>query len=102
MELVSCQRCKALVNKAVLNKCQSCGHPLKGPKRAIMKKIIKLKLIIFNLIMVYWLFTGGVMFITHHAYRIGLPLIAGVAMFTLGIIWVIGLLLLGLLLYIVS
>lgn len=57
MALVECRECKVEVSDSAM-KCPSCGFQLKKPKRGIFGKLFKWIFILFNILMVVWLFAG--------------------------------------------
>lgn len=65
MALIKCKECNAEVSDQA-TKCVSCGAQLRKPKRGFFGVIFKWSFIIFNILMVVWLFgaisaTGEVM-----------------------------------------
>jgi len=58
MAMIDCPECNTEVSDSAL-KCPSCGFQLNKPTRSLFGKIIKWGFIIFNLIMLMWVFGGG-------------------------------------------
>jgi hypothetical protein len=61
MSLINCTECGAEVSESALD-CPKCGHQLKKLKRSFFGKLIKWSFILFNIIMVLWIFgavSGG-------------------------------------------
>ena len=54
---VSCPSCEKQISPAAYD-CPSCGHPVRKPKRSFIGKLFKLTFILFNLLMVIWLFSA--------------------------------------------
>jgi len=52
----SCPSCEGRVSPKAFD-CPHCGHPIKKPKRGFFGKIFKWLLIIFNLLMIFWIFS---------------------------------------------
>ncbi|MAK54386.1 MAG: hypothetical protein CML17_00800 [Pusillimonas sp.] len=56
MSLVACPECKADVSNTA-TKCPSCGFTIRKPRRGFFGTIFKWLFILFNVVMVIWLFT---------------------------------------------
>ncbi|NSY36844.1 hypothetical protein [Leisingera sp. ANG59] len=54
--ITACPSCDGNVSLKAFD-CPSCGHPLRKPKRGFFGKIFKWLLILFNVLMVIWLFS---------------------------------------------
>jgi len=54
-KLTPCPSCGADVSDKAFD-CPSCGHPLRKPKRGFFGKLFKWLLILFNVLMIIWLF----------------------------------------------
>lgn len=55
MALVACPECSHQVSDSAL-KCSQCGKQLRKPKRSFMGKLFKWSFILFNILMVIWMF----------------------------------------------
>lgn len=56
MALTNCRECGAQVSDTAF-KCPSCAFQLRKPKRGIMGKLFKWVFILFNILMIIWLFS---------------------------------------------
>lgn len=56
MPLINCPECQSEVSDTAL-KCPKCGFQLRKPKRGLFGKIFKWTFILFNILMILWLFT---------------------------------------------
>ncbi len=56
MAIIKCKECDKDVSDSAF-KCPSCGVQLKKPKRGFLGKFFKWLLILFNILMVIWLFS---------------------------------------------
>lgn len=56
MALISCPECSTQVSDSAF-KCTKCGFQLKTPKRGFFGKLFKWSFILFNLLMIFWLFS---------------------------------------------
>ncbi|HAB36962.1 MAG TPA: hypothetical protein DCE52_02980 [Rhodobacteraceae bacterium] len=56
MALIKCPECEKEVSSTTKN-CPACGYVLNKPKRSIMGKIMKWAFILFNALMIFWLFS---------------------------------------------
>lgn len=57
MATIPCPSCGKDVSDRAFD-CPSCGHPLRKPKRGLFGKLFKWTFILFNILMVVWLFGG--------------------------------------------
>lgn len=86
-------------------RCPSCGKQLRKPRRSIFGLLIKWFFILFNIFMIYALFKGlgGTGEVINHATseaeRAGAALGAGLGMMAIGMIWVIGDIVIGILVF---
>ncbi len=56
MALVNCKECGAEVSDTAL-KCPKCGVQLRKPKRGFFGKLFKFCFVLFNILMIAWLFS---------------------------------------------
>lgn len=56
MALTSCPACDGEVSTSA-TKCPRCGHRIRKPKRGFFGKLFKWSFVLFNLLMVFWLFS---------------------------------------------
>lgn len=56
MALINCPECASSVSDTAL-KCPTCAFQLRTPKRGFLGKLFKWVFILFNLLMVFWLFS---------------------------------------------
>lgn len=56
MALTNCPECNAEVSDSAL-KCPKCAYQLRKPKRSLMGKLFKWTFILFNVVMIFWLFS---------------------------------------------
>lgn len=56
MALVACPECSHQVSDSAL-KCNQCGKQLIKPKRSFIGKLFKWSFILFNILMVIWMFS---------------------------------------------
>jgi hypothetical protein len=54
-EMTTCPSCGKDVSAKAFD-CPHCGHPIRKPKRGFFGKLFKWMLILFNILMVIWLF----------------------------------------------
>lgn len=57
MALIACPECNTQVSDSAF-KCTSCGFTIKKPKRGFFGKLFKWAFILFNILMVVWLFSA--------------------------------------------
>ena len=101
MALINCTECNNQVSDQAF-KCPSCGKQLRKPKRTFMGKVFKWLFILFNLFMVYSLFTGlggGAEVINSaatDAEKAGAAIGTGLGLSMILGLWVIGDIILGL------
>ncbi|MDU5779439.1 MAG: hypothetical protein E6Z83_01385 [Pantoea sp.] len=104
MALINCPECKSDVSDSAF-KCPSCGHQVKKPKRTLFGKIVKIVFILFNLLMIYSIFAGMgasgdvINNAASDAERAGAALGAGMGAMMLGILWVVGDIIIGTLVF---
>lgn len=104
MALTNCVECGAQVSDTAL-KCPQCAFQLRKPKRGIMGKLFKWTFILFNVFMIFWLFSAmsgvGEMAgtATTDAEKAGTAIGATLGFGMLLGIWVIGDIILGLLVF---
>ena len=56
MALINCPECSSEVSDAAL-KCPKCAFQLRKPKRGFFGKLFKWSFILFNILMILWLFS---------------------------------------------
>jgi DNA-directed RNA polymerase subunit RPC12/RpoP len=56
MALITCSECKSEISDTA-SKCPKCGFQLRKPQRSIIGQIFKLFFILFNILMILWLFS---------------------------------------------
>jgi hypothetical protein len=101
MALVKCKECQADVSSEAF-KCPHCGATLKVAKRGFFGKLFKWSFILFNILMVLWLFSafsgaGNAMNnSTNEAEQIGTAIGATMATGMIVTFWAIGDIILGL------
>ena len=101
MALVNCPECEAEISDAAMD-CPKCGVQLRKPKRGFFGNIFKWTFIIFNILMIVWLFAywGAVSEITStsgsEAEQVGAAIGATLGTGMLFSIWVFGDIILGL------
>lgn len=99
--VTACPSCDNTVSPRAFD-CPGCGHPLRKPKRGFFGKIFKWLLILFNVLMVVWLFSylgevGAVMDGSgSEAERAGAAIGGTIGMGMILTYWVIGDIILGL------
>lgn len=100
MALINCPECKKEVSDTV-SKCTACGHQIRKPKRSAFGKVVKWVFILFNIFMIYSIFSGAgesshvMQSAASDAERAGAAIGTGLGMMMLGTIWVIGDIILG-------
>ena len=100
MALVNCPECSKEISDTAF-KCPSCGSQVKKPKRTFFGKIVKWVFILFNLLMIYWLFAGMggssevIQSATTGAERAGAEIGTGLGAMMIGTVWVIGDIIIG-------
>jgi hypothetical protein len=100
MPLISCPECNEEVSDSAL-KCTKCGYQLRKAKRGVVGKIIKWSFIGFNILMIIWLISGmgtateGFDTMTE-AEQLGTAIGAGIGLWMIISIWVLGDIILGL------
>ncbi|HPQ44220.1 MAG TPA: hypothetical protein PKZ42_08320 [Syntrophales bacterium] len=100
MALVNCPECKSEVSNTAL-KCPNCGVQLRKLKRSIFGKIVKWTFILFNILMVIWIFAGmnaateGMQAMSE-AERTGAEIGTGIGIMMIVTLWVFGDVILGL------
>jgi len=100
MALINCPECSAEVSDSAL-KCVKCGVQLRKPQRGFFGKLIKWAFILFNILMVWWLFVGlsaatKTMDGTTGAEHAGAAIGTGIAATMIIGLWVFGDIILGL------
>lgn len=102
MALTTCRECSAEISDQAFD-CPKCGAQLKTPKRGFFGKLIKFAFVLFNVLMIIWLF-GYFAQISEldakqasDAGRAGVAIGATLGVGMLGSIWVMGDIILGLL-----
>lgn len=101
MALINCPECSAQVSDSAL-KCPKCGVQLRKPKRGFFGKLIKWSFIVFNILMIFWLFSyfGSVGEITNatgsDAGKAGAAIGGAIGTGMLLSVWVFGDIILGL------
>jgi amino acid transporter len=100
MALINCPECEAEVSDTAL-KCQKCGLQLRKAKRGFFGFIFKWTFILFNLLMILWLFTGidavtENMDMMSEAEKTGTAIGAGIGAMMILSLWVVGDIILGL------
>ncbi|RPD96068.1 hypothetical protein BBB56_19440 [Candidatus Pantoea deserta] len=104
MALINCPECNAQISDSAF-KCPSCAHQVRKPKRSLFGKIVKAVFIIFNIFMLYSVFTGMgasgevINNAASDAERAGAALGAGMGAMMLGILWVVGDIIIGMLVF---
>ena len=101
MAIVNCPDCNKEVSDTAL-KCPSCGVQLRKAKRTILGKVLVWVFVIFNVIMVAWIW--GAVDVTQEVVQstdndweqAGAAIGAGLGTFMIVIIWVLGDIILGL------
>ena len=102
MALTNCPECAAEISDQAFD-CPKCGAKLKSPKRGFFGKLIKFTFVLFNILMIIWLFSylGSVGEINGQqnsdAARTGVAIGATIGTGLIGSIWVMGDIILGLL-----
>lgn len=101
MALVACTECTQQVSDTAL-KCNHCGYQLRKPKRTFFGKICKWTFILFNLLMIAWMWSAwGIVdeqmgSSLSEAERAGTAIGGGMATTFLLFIWALGDIILGL------
>ena len=102
MAIVQCKECTKEVSDTAI-KCPNCGVQLNKPKRSVLGKILKWLFIVFNLIIIYWLFAGvgASADVANHASseagKAGAAIGTGIGVMMLLFLWVVGDIILGML-----
>ena len=102
MALTNCRECGAQVSDTAF-KCPQCAFQLRKPKRGIMGKLFKWLFILFNILMIIWLFSAmagvgdAASTATTDAEKAGTAIGATLGFGMLMGIWVFGDIILGLL-----
>lgn len=102
MALIACPECTTEVSSTALN-CVKCGVQLRKPTRTVVGKIIKWLFILFNLLMVWSMFSGvgaagEVMNTSADEYeQAGAAIGTGIGVMMLLMLWAFGDIVLGLL-----
>jgi len=100
MAVIACPECTKDVSDKAL-KCPHCAIQLRKLKRGVFGKIVKFSFIVFNILMIFWLF-GGMNAATEgmeeldKAGQAGTAIGAGIGAMMIMTIWVIGDIILGL------
>ncbi len=100
MAMINCPECSVEVSESAL-KCPSCGFKLNEAQRSLFGKIIKWVFIIFNVIMLIWVISGGgaasdaVNTAGSDAEAAGAAIGAALGMGMLFVMWLIGDIILG-------
>ncbi|MCI5054837.1 MAG: hypothetical protein MRY83_01945 [Flavobacteriales bacterium] len=100
MAMVACPECKNEVSDKAF-KCPHCAVVLRQAKRGFFGKLFKYGFILFNIIMIYSMYSGmdaatDKMQGMHGAEQTGAAIGTGIGAFMLGVIWVMGDIILGL------
>lgn len=101
MALIDCPECGSEVSDSAL-KCINCGVQLKKLKRGFFGKLFKYSFILFNLLMVWWLFSAigianeAIESSQSGAEQAGAAIGSGIGTFLIMIIWIFGDIVLGL------
>jgi len=101
MAMINCPECNEEVSESAI-KCPKCGFKINEPKRSLFGKIIKWGFIVFNVIMLLWVFAGGgaasdaVTTAGSDAEAAGAAIGGALGMGMLFVMWVIGDIILGL------
>ena len=102
MALIECPECKHSVSDTAF-KYPSCGTQLRKAKRSLVGKLIKWTFILFNLLMLWWMFAGvgaggeAINSAQNDAQQAGAAIGTGIAAMMIGGIWLVGDVVLGLL-----
>ena len=101
MAMIKCPECSKEIAESAFD-CPSCGATIKKPQRTIFGKIIKWSFILFNILMVAWMYSGmdggsdAVKNASSDAEAAGAAIGTGIGMIFLFIIWGVGDFILGL------
>jgi len=101
MAIIKCPDCSSEVSDTAL-KCPSCGVQLRKAKRTIVGKVLLWLFILFNVLMIAWIWAGvgatqEVMQSTENEFeQAGAAIGAGLGTTMLVIVWVLGDIILGL------
>ncbi|EHK9946381.1 zinc ribbon domain-containing protein [Escherichia coli] len=104
MALIKCPECQKEVSDSALY-CPACGKQLQKLKRSFLGRIIKWVFILFNIFMIYMLLVGlgGTSEIinnaTSDAEKAGAVIGTGLGLITIGSLWVIGDIIIGILVF---
>ena len=103
MSLIQCQECLQEISSDAI-KCPKCGKLIRKPKRSLFGKIVKWSFIAFNILMLIWLISGisnagADMEGMSDAYQAGAAVGSGLAVAFIMILWVLGDILLGLIVF---
>ncbi|EMF6620125.1 zinc ribbon domain-containing protein [Escherichia coli] len=108
MALIKCPECQKEVSDSALY-CPACGKQLQKLKRSFLGRIIKWFFILFNIFMIYMLLVGlgGTSEIinnatsdaTSDAEKAGAVIGTGLGLITIGSLWVIGDIIIGILVF---
>ena len=102
MALIECPECEHHVSDTAF-KCPSCGIQLRKAKRSLVGKLIKWMFILFNILMLLWMFGGigagseAISSAQNEAQQAGAAIGTGIATMMIGGIWLVGDVVLGLL-----
>lgn len=100
MALIACPECNTQVSDTAF-KCTSCGYTIKKPKRGFFGKTFKWLFILFNILIVIWLFSaiGGTADVvntaTSEAEKAGAAVGTAIGMSMLLMFWAVGDVILG-------
>lgn len=100
--LINCPSCGAEISGKAFD-CPKCGHPVRKPKRGFFGRVFKGLFVLFNILMVVWLFSyfgeiGGMSDeLTSDAERAGAAIGGTIGTGLILGVWVMGDIILGLL-----
>jgi len=101
MALINCPECGAEVSDTAID-CPKCAVQLRKPQRSFFGKLVKWGFILFNVLMVMWMW-GGMSGVSEQynaagseAAQAGTAIGAGIGFFMILIIWALGDIILGL------
>jgi len=101
MAITACPSCGKEVSDKAFD-CPHCAHPIRKPRRGVFGKVFKWSFILFNILMIWWLFAGTDAAMEGQDQLIGAELAGaqigtGIGVMMILIIWVIGDIILGML-----
>lgn len=104
MAIINCPECNAEVSSTA-TKCPKCGFRINKPKRSFMGKVFKYLFIVFNVLMLAWVFSalGNIGHLqqaaSSSAESAGVAIGTGIGMYFLFTIWALGDIIFGALAY---